>query len=290
MQLVHHTKKLLDRSQNKTKHLTAHVTLSSVAWLLLFYIYLYFCFINKFLVTKKIKYLCFYVFQVRDTVLPSRSSTLLNPPFPTYFTEEDGDLDEDLYDEDLFVHTEPSLTLTWPLSHTQLFHTNLLTVPWSCNKRVFPCILSSLVFVCVCERERCAGTKNVCLIQTVITSLLVFFFLSETMVTVGVMMSLEDPQVERERNGEEKKTMKQKQGRSEAGMLENCAISMQKRRREGGMEMSVWNGNTDGREGIGWYGRSNELGIKQGSKYKAVLFLFCFFFRWGWASEGVEGS
>lgn len=40
------------------------------------------------------------------------------------------------------------------------------------------------------------------------------------------------PSRERERNGEEKKTMKQKQGRSEAGLLENCAISMQ-RRREG---------------------------------------------------------
>ncbi|XP_070702524.1 large ribosomal subunit protein uL3m [Pempheris klunzingeri] len=50
--------------------------------------------------------------KVRDTILPTRSSTLLNPPFPTYFTEEDGDLDEDLYDEGLFIHTEPSLTLT----------------------------------------------------------------------------------------------------------------------------------------------------------------------------------
>ncbi|KAM7384135.1 hypothetical protein PAMA_011468 [Pampus argenteus] len=50
--------------------------------------------------------------KVRDTVLPTRSSTLLNPPFPTYFTEEDGDLDEDLYDDDMFIHTDPSLTLT----------------------------------------------------------------------------------------------------------------------------------------------------------------------------------
>lgn len=50
--------------------------------------------------------------KVRDCTLPTRASTLLNPPFPTYFTEEEGDLDEDLYDEDMFVHTEPSLTLS----------------------------------------------------------------------------------------------------------------------------------------------------------------------------------
>uniref|UniRef100_A0A8D3DG11 Large ribosomal subunit protein uL3m n=1 Tax=Scophthalmus maximus TaxID=52904 RepID=A0A8D3DG11_SCOMX len=50
--------------------------------------------------------------KIRDTVLPTRSSTLLNPPFPTYFTEKEADLEEDLYDENLFVHTEPSLTMT----------------------------------------------------------------------------------------------------------------------------------------------------------------------------------
>lgn len=50
--------------------------------------------------------------KVRDSILPDRKSTLLNPPFPTYFTEEDGDLDEDLYDDDVFIHTDPSLTLT----------------------------------------------------------------------------------------------------------------------------------------------------------------------------------
>ncbi|KAM8883524.1 large ribosomal subunit protein uL3m [Synchiropus picturatus] len=49
--------------------------------------------------------------KVRDTSLPTRLTTLLNPPFPTFFTEEEGDLDEDLYDEDVFVHTDPSLTL-----------------------------------------------------------------------------------------------------------------------------------------------------------------------------------
>uniref|UniRef100_A0A8C3AWL8 Large ribosomal subunit protein uL3m n=1 Tax=Cyclopterus lumpus TaxID=8103 RepID=A0A8C3AWL8_CYCLU len=52
------------------------------------------------------------VLKIRDTVLPTRSSTLLSPPFPTYFTEEEGDLDEDLYDDNLFIHTDPSLTLT----------------------------------------------------------------------------------------------------------------------------------------------------------------------------------
>lgn len=55
---------------------------------------------------------CDCAFQVRDTVLPSRRSALANPPFPTYFAEEEGDLDEDLYEDDLFVHTEPSLELT----------------------------------------------------------------------------------------------------------------------------------------------------------------------------------
>lgn len=52
------------------------------------------------------------MFQVRDTILPTKSSNLVNPPFPTYFTEEEGDLAEDLYDDDLFIHTDPSLTLT----------------------------------------------------------------------------------------------------------------------------------------------------------------------------------
>ncbi|TKS88511.1 39S ribosomal protein L3, mitochondrial [Collichthys lucidus] len=50
--------------------------------------------------------------KVRDTILPTKSSTLVNPPFPTYFTEEEGDLAEDLYDDELFIHTDPSLTLT----------------------------------------------------------------------------------------------------------------------------------------------------------------------------------
>uniref|UniRef100_A0A8C5F990 Large ribosomal subunit protein uL3m n=1 Tax=Gadus morhua TaxID=8049 RepID=A0A8C5F990_GADMO len=49
--------------------------------------------------------------KVRDTILPRRSSSLLNPPFPTFFSEEEGDLEEDLYDQDMFVYSEPSLTL-----------------------------------------------------------------------------------------------------------------------------------------------------------------------------------
>ncbi|CAJ1083972.1 S ribosomal protein L3%2C mitochondrial [Xyrichtys novacula] len=50
--------------------------------------------------------------KVRDTVLPTRISTLQNPPFPTYFADGDEDLDEDLYDDDLFTHTDSSLTIT----------------------------------------------------------------------------------------------------------------------------------------------------------------------------------
>ncbi|XP_059206763.1 39S ribosomal protein L3, mitochondrial [Centropristis striata] len=50
--------------------------------------------------------------KVKDTELPKRKSSILNPPFPTYFTEEETDLDEELYDKDLFVHTDPSLQLT----------------------------------------------------------------------------------------------------------------------------------------------------------------------------------
>lgn len=49
--------------------------------------------------------------KIRDTTLPNRKSSQLNPPFPTFFTEEE-ELAEDLYDEDLFVHTEQSLTLS----------------------------------------------------------------------------------------------------------------------------------------------------------------------------------
>ncbi|XP_061616465.1 39S ribosomal protein L3, mitochondrial isoform X1 [Phyllopteryx taeniolatus] len=50
--------------------------------------------------------------KVRDTNLPNRLPTLRSPPFPTFFTEEEGDLDEDLYDEGMFIHTEASLSLT----------------------------------------------------------------------------------------------------------------------------------------------------------------------------------
>ncbi|KAM9838759.1 large ribosomal subunit protein uL3m [Aulostomus maculatus] len=50
--------------------------------------------------------------KVIDTKLPTRRSTVLNPPFPTYFTEEEGDLDEDLYDDNMFAPTDDSLTFT----------------------------------------------------------------------------------------------------------------------------------------------------------------------------------
>lgn len=50
--------------------------------------------------------------KIRDTVLPTRISSLMSPPFPTYFTEEEEELAEDLYDESLFAHTDPSLTLS----------------------------------------------------------------------------------------------------------------------------------------------------------------------------------
>lgn len=50
--------------------------------------------------------------KIRDTILPTRKSSVLSPPFPTYFTEEEEELAEDLYDESLFVHTESSLTLS----------------------------------------------------------------------------------------------------------------------------------------------------------------------------------
>lgn len=50
--------------------------------------------------------------KVRDTNLPLRQWALATPPpFPTYFTEEEEGLEEDLYDGEMFVHTEPSLTL-----------------------------------------------------------------------------------------------------------------------------------------------------------------------------------
>ncbi|XP_057684319.1 39S ribosomal protein L3, mitochondrial [Corythoichthys intestinalis] len=50
--------------------------------------------------------------KVRDSTLPTRLSTLSSPPFPTFFAEEEDNLAEDLYDEDMFIHTEESLSLT----------------------------------------------------------------------------------------------------------------------------------------------------------------------------------
>ncbi|KAM6959001.1 large ribosomal subunit protein uL3m [Aplochiton taeniatus] len=49
--------------------------------------------------------------KVRDTNLVSRLKTNHNPAFPTFFNELDEQLPEDLYDEDVFIPTQPSLTL-----------------------------------------------------------------------------------------------------------------------------------------------------------------------------------
>ncbi|KAG7458045.1 hypothetical protein MATL_G00233710 [Megalops atlanticus] len=49
--------------------------------------------------------------KVRDSILPSRLEHIQNPPFPTYFTDGDEELPEDLYDEAIFQFGEPSVTL-----------------------------------------------------------------------------------------------------------------------------------------------------------------------------------
>lgn len=133
--------------------------------------------------------------QVRDTVLPTRRSTILNPPFPTYFTEEEGDLDEDLYNDDLFVHTEPSVTLSWIQSQSFL---NPSSVCEGFNK------LLSLEMLCcffVCRWQRYSRTTTVCLIKNIIAQPLP----PETMVTVGLMTSLKDPLAKKGKGKEKKK-------------------------------------------------------------------------------------
>ncbi|XP_067111965.1 39S ribosomal protein L3, mitochondrial [Osmerus mordax] len=50
--------------------------------------------------------------KVRDTVLPPRMKFNLDPPFPTFFCDGDEELPEDLYADDMFIHTEPSVTLS----------------------------------------------------------------------------------------------------------------------------------------------------------------------------------
>ncbi|XP_071785525.1 large ribosomal subunit protein uL3m-like [Asterias amurensis] len=45
--------------------------------------------------------------KIIDTILPKRNDFKDPPPFPTYYEEEQ--LDKDLYHEDMFEHTEPSI-------------------------------------------------------------------------------------------------------------------------------------------------------------------------------------
>lgn len=47
------------------------------------------------------------VCQVRDTILPRHLEKNKNPPFPTYFTDGDEELPEDLYADDMFQFGEP---------------------------------------------------------------------------------------------------------------------------------------------------------------------------------------
>ncbi|XP_064411000.1 39S ribosomal protein L3, mitochondrial isoform X2 [Latimeria chalumnae] len=48
--------------------------------------------------------------KVRDTTLPTRSGDCKNLPCPTFFADGDGELPEDLYDDEMFQYTEPSVT------------------------------------------------------------------------------------------------------------------------------------------------------------------------------------
>uniref|UniRef100_A0A3P8XBQ0 Large ribosomal subunit protein uL3m n=1 Tax=Esox lucius TaxID=8010 RepID=A0A3P8XBQ0_ESOLU len=50
------------------------------------------------------------ILKVADSILPNRLENNFNPPFPTFFSEEEQ-LPEDLYDEDMFIYTAPSLEL-----------------------------------------------------------------------------------------------------------------------------------------------------------------------------------
>ncbi|KAG2465083.1 RM03 protein, partial [Polypterus senegalus] len=47
---------------------------------------------------------------VTDTRLPTRTENNQNPPFPTYFKDGEENLPEDLYDDEMFQFTEPSIT------------------------------------------------------------------------------------------------------------------------------------------------------------------------------------
>ncbi|KFV69344.1 hypothetical protein N307_00618, partial [Dryobates pubescens] len=48
--------------------------------------------------------------KVRDSKLPTCRASNSHPPFPTFFADGDEELPEDLYDEEVFQFTEPSLT------------------------------------------------------------------------------------------------------------------------------------------------------------------------------------
>ncbi|NXW31753.1 RM03 protein, partial [Phaetusa simplex] len=48
--------------------------------------------------------------KVKDSRLPTYKDCNKNPPFPTYFADGDEKLPEDLYDEEIFQFTDPSVT------------------------------------------------------------------------------------------------------------------------------------------------------------------------------------
>uniref|UniRef100_A0A8C3B4M0 Large ribosomal subunit protein uL3m n=1 Tax=Cairina moschata TaxID=8855 RepID=A0A8C3B4M0_CAIMO len=48
--------------------------------------------------------------KVKDTKLPNYKDCNKNPPFPTFFADGDEKLPEDLYDEEVFQFTDPSVT------------------------------------------------------------------------------------------------------------------------------------------------------------------------------------
>ncbi|KAJ7419788.1 hypothetical protein WISP_52095 [Willisornis vidua] len=50
--------------------------------------------------------------KVRDSKLPTCKEYNKNPPFPTFFADGDEELPEDLFDEEIFQFTDPSLTYT----------------------------------------------------------------------------------------------------------------------------------------------------------------------------------
>lgn len=44
-------------------------------------------------------------------MLPNRQEENKNPPFPTYFADESEELPEDLFDDEMFQFTEPSVSV-----------------------------------------------------------------------------------------------------------------------------------------------------------------------------------